>query len=154
MVTLTTDKFEIKYEPCIEVKDRRKMAREILNKLEKIKDKEILERTSILGPHREDVSFYINGKKIKEYASQGQQRTAILILKLAQAEYIKEKTGEYPVLLLDDIMSELDSDRRRYFMKEIKDKQVIITSTDKGSFGRRKDTKLILIDKGKVKNIF
>jgi len=149
-VTLTNDKFEIVYEPCVEISDRKTMKREILKKLERLREKEMLERTSIFGPHREDVSFYINGKKIKEYASQGQQRTAILILKLAQAEYIKEMSGEYPVLLLDDILSELDADRRRYFLREIKNKQVVITSTDKGSFGRRKDTKLIHIENAKV----
>ncbi|MBO5453002.1 MAG: DNA replication/repair protein RecF [Clostridia bacterium] len=152
-VTLTKDKFEIIYEPCVPYTDRKNVKKEILKKLERIREKEMLERTSIFGPHREDVSFFINGKKIKEYASQGQQRTAILILKLAQAEYIKEKVGEYPVLLLDDILSELDADRRRYFLSEIRNKQVIITSTDKGSFGRRKDTKLIHIDNAKVSDI-
>ena len=59
-------------------------------------------------------------------------------------------SGEYPVLLLDDILSELDADRRRYFLSEIRNKQVVITSTDKGSFGRRKDTKLIHIENAKV----
>ena len=149
-VTLTNDKFEIVYEPCVPFTDRKNVKKEILKKLERVREKEMLERTSVFGPHREDVSFYINSKKIKEYASQGQQRTSILILKLAQAEYIREISGEYPVLLLDDILSELDSNRRKYFLSEIKNKQVIITSTDKGSFGRRKDTKLIHIDNAKV----
>lgn len=148
-ISLTNDVFQIVYEPCVEINDRKHMEREILKKLNKVREKEMLERTSVFGPHREDVSFYINGNKIKEYASQGQIRTVILILKLLQAEYVNEITGEYPVLLLDDIMSELDSHRRKYFLNEIKDKQVIITSTDKGSFGRRKDTKLIYINKGK-----
>ncbi len=149
-IALNLDKFEIDYESCVKINDRKKMKQDIYDKLESLKLKELDERFCIFGTHREDVTFYINGKKVKEFASQGQQRTVILILKLAQAEYMKEITGEYPVLLLDDILSELDSTRRKYFLNEIKDKQVIITATDKGSFGRRKDTKLIHIDQGKV----
>lgn len=149
-ISLTTDVFKIEYEPCVKISDRKTMEKEILKKLNKSREKEMFEKTSVFGPHREDVSFYLNGNKIKEYASQGQIRTVVLILKLLQAEYIKEETGEYPVLLLDDIMSELDSNRRKYLLNKIKDKQVIITSTDKGSFGRRKDTKLIYVEKGKI----
>jgi len=149
-IALSLDKFEVVYESCVKIDDRKKMQNEIFNKLQDLKMKELEERFSVFGIHREDVSIYLNGKKVREFASQGQQRTAILILKLAQAEYMKEITGQYPVLLLDDIMSELDSVRRKYFLSEIKDKQVIITATDKGSFSRRKDTKLINIDKGKI----
>lgn len=149
-ISLSLDKFDIVYEPCVKVDDRRKMKDEIYKKLSDLKMKELDERFCSFGIHREDVSFYINEKKVKEFASQGQQRTVILILKLAQAEYMKEITGEYPVLLLDDILSELDATRRKYFLSEIKNKQVIITATDKGSFGRRKDTKLIHVQNGHV----
>lgn len=149
-ITLSLDKFDIEYESCIKPAERTVMHKEYLKKLNKVKNKEIIEQTSVFGIHREDVSFYINGKKVREFASQGQQRTVILILRLAQAEYIKEVKGEYPVLLLDDILSELDSIRRKYLLNEIRDKQVIITATDKGSFSRRKNTKLIHIDKAKI----
>ena len=149
-IALSLDKFDIVYESCVKINDRKKMKEDIYNKLQDLQLKELDERFCIFGTHREDVSFYINGKKVKEFASQGQQRTVILTLKLAQAEYMKEITGEYPVLLLDDILSELDATRRKYFLSEIKNKQVIITATDKGSFGRRKDTKLIQINDGKV----
>lgn len=149
-ITLSTDKFEIEYESCVECSDTERMRRAYLKKLNKHKKKELFERTSLFGIHREDIGFYINGKKVKEFASQGQQRTVILVLRLAQAEYIKEVKGEYPVLLLDDILSELDSVRRKYLLNEIRNKQVIITSTDKGSFSRRKNTKLIHIDNAKV----
>ncbi len=149
-ITLTSEKFEIIYEPCVTPKDINFMKEEIYKNLCKVKEKEFYERVSIFGPHREDVSFKINGNKVREFASQGQQRTVILILKLIQADYIKHITGEYPVLLLDDVLSELDKDRRKYILNGIKDKQVIITATDKGSFARRKDTKLIHIENGKV----
>ena len=151
-ITLSLDKFEIKYESCIPVSDRRSMQKEYLKKLNKIKSKEIFERTSLFGIQREDIGFFINGNRVREFASQGQQRTVILILRLTQAEYIKEIKGEYPVLLLDDILSELDSERRKYLLNEIRNKQVIITSTDKGSFARRKNTKLIHIDNAKIIN--
>ena len=149
-ITLSLDKFEIKYESCINPDERTVMHKEYLKKLNKFKSKEIFERTSLFGIHREDIGFFINGNRVREFASQGQQRTVILILRLCQAEYIKEIKGEYPVLLLDDILSELDSERRKYLLNEIRNKQVIITSTDKGSFARRKNTKLIHIDNAKI----
>ena len=149
-ITLSTDKFEIKYDSCVKIQELSKMKKELLAKLESLKTKEMFERTSIFGPHREDVRFFINGKDVRDFASQGQQRTVILVLKLAFAEFIREIRGEYPVLLLDDILSELDSYRRKYLLEEIRDKQVIITSTDKGSFGRRKNTKLIHIENAQV----
>ena len=149
-ITLSTDKFEIKYDSCVKIDELKKMEKELLKKLSSLKTKEMLEKTSIFGPHREDIRFFINGKDVRDFASQGQQRTVILVLKLAFAEYIKENKGEYPVLLLDDILSELDAYRRKYLLEEIRDKQVIITSTDKGSFGRRKNTKLIHIENAQV----
>ena len=149
-ITLNTDKFEIIYEPCVKPQDIKKMTENIYDNLLRVKQKEFYERVSVFGPHREDVTFKINGNKVKEFASQGQQRTVILIMKLIQAEYIRHITGEYPVLLLDDVLSELDKDRRKYILNGIKDKQVIITATDKGSFSRRKDTTLIHVDNGKI----
>lgn len=150
-ITLTLDKFEIKYDSCIRPSTNiNKMTEEIRKNLEKNRKRDIYERVSVFGPHREDVSFKINGNKVKEFASQGQQRTVILIMKLIQADYIKNITGEYPVLILDDVLSELDKDRRKYILNGIKDKQVIITATDKGSFSRRKDTFLIHIDNAKI----
>ena len=84
-----------------------------------------------IGPHRDDVIININGKDAGKYGSQGQQRTVVLSLKLAELEVIKEEAGEYPVLLLDDVFSELDEKRRRLLVEYIKDVQVFITSTEK-----------------------
>ena len=81
------------------------------------------------GPHRDDLSFLINGVDIRRYGSQGQQRTAALSLKLAEIGMIREKTGDTPVLLLDDVLSELDSDRQRYLLSSIQDIQTLITCT-------------------------
>lgn len=85
-----------------------------------------------LGPHRDDLIFCVNKKSLKAFGSQGQQRSCALSLKLAEMEYIKSKTGEFPVLLLDDVMSELDSNRRRQLLRFINGKiQTFITVNDR-----------------------
>ncbi len=81
--------------------------------------------TSNIGCHRDDFVFYINGRDAKLYGSQGQQRSVVLSLKLALTEVIRQSRGTYPVILLDDIMSELDESRRLYLSGKIKGKQVI-----------------------------
>ena len=83
------------------------------------------------GIHRDDFEVYLNGKNINLYGSQGQFRTAILSLKLAELYVIYDEIGEYPILLLDDFMSELDEKRRRKFVENITDAQVILTGTHK-----------------------
>lgn len=104
-----------------------------LQKIEQHKAREIENGSSLFGIQRDDVRFFIDDNEAKIYASQGQQRTIVLCLKLAQTEYIRAKRDEYPVLLLDDIMSELDEKHREYLAAKIKDKQVLITCTDKSA---------------------
>jgi len=82
------------------------------------------------GPHRDDLELVLQGEPMKPYASQGQQRSAVLSLKLSELEIITEDIGERPVLLLDDVMSELDSDRRRCLLESISEAQVFVTCTD------------------------
>ena len=94
--------------------------------------------------------IFVNGNEAKLFASQGQQRTCALSMKIAQSEYINSIKGEYPVLLLDDIMSELDINRRMYLSERIKDKQVLITSTDTDISEKNTSTKLFKIHNGKV----
>ncbi|NCC83432.1 MAG: DNA replication/repair protein RecF [Clostridia bacterium] len=86
--------------------------------------------TTQTGPHRDDLEFVLQGEPMKPYASQGQQRSAVLSLKLSELEIITEDIGERPVLLLDDVMSELDSDRRRCLLESISEAQVFVTCTD------------------------
>lgn len=101
-----------------------------LEKLETGFDRELEQGYTLYGPHREDFEIFIDDKDAKSFGSQGQQRSAVLSLKLAQADLLYEEYGEYPVLLLDDIMSELDQTRRAYLAGKIPDKQVFITCTD------------------------
>lgn len=82
------------------------------------------------GPHKDDMEIELNGVSCRTFGSQGQQRTSALSLKLAEVELIKGEVGEYPVLLLDDVLSELDSDRRKYLVSTFEKVQTIITSTD------------------------
>lgn len=83
------------------------------------------------GIHKDDFSIKINDKLVSTYGSQGQHRTAILSLKICELQVIYDEIGEYPILLLDDFMSELDEKRRKSMLKNIKDIQVIITCTEK-----------------------
>lgn len=90
---------------------------------------------TLVGPQRDDLVFLIDGVDARSFGSQGQQRTVVLSCKLAEAEFIKSETGEYPVLLLDDVMSELDQSRRLFFLEAIKKKvQILLTTTSLHSF--------------------
>lgn len=92
---------------------------------------DIIKGFTTKGIHRDDFTVYINNKEVNIYGSQGQNRTAILSLKLAELNVIYDEIGEYPILLLDDFMSELDEKRRKNFLKNIENTQVIITGTEK-----------------------
>ena len=89
---------------------------------------------ALIGPHREDVSLLLDGEPAKVFASQGQQRSAVLSLKLAEAAAAAQITGEHPVMLLDDVLSELDDGRRRYLLTRMKEKQTFVTSCDDTAF--------------------
>ena len=106
---------------------------------------------ALVGPHRDDIEFHINEREVKNYGSQGQQKTAVLSHKLAEVEIICEESGEYPVLLLDDIFSELDRHRRDYLLKNINNIQVFITCTDKEQFEKLPDCKMFHVKSGTAK---
>ena len=100
-------------------------------KLKLRQDEEIIRAQAVVGPHRDDIFYYINGIDSRKFASQGQQRTIVLSLKLAELELIKEKIGDTPVLLLDDVLAELDNIRQNYLLNAIgTETQTIITSVD------------------------
>ena len=103
------------------------------NLLRARKKDEIYKNTSV-GPHRDDMSFTINGQDLKSYGSQGQQRTCALSLKLAEIEIIEKRKKEKPILLLDDVLSELDRKRQKELLKRISSMQTIITCTGMDEF--------------------
>ena len=93
------------------------------------RDMDIHSGATSLGPHRDDVEFYINGIDVRKYGSQGQQRTAALALKLAEIELVRKKIHDTPVLLLDDVLSELDSDRQVRLLQSLRGVQTLLTCT-------------------------
>lgn len=97
-------------------------------------DRDIKSKFTGVGPHRDDFAFIVNDVDIRKYGSQGQQRTAALSLKLAEIELVKQVTKDTPILLLDDVLSELDSNRQNYLLKSIGDIQTIITCTGLDEF--------------------
>ncbi len=123
------------------------------NKLNAVENREIENGSSLYGIQRDEIKFFIGDKEIKTYASQGQQRTAVLSLKMAQVELINDLKEEYPVLLLDDIMSELDVNRRRYLWGKIKDKQVILTCTDIDDEETKENATIFNVNSGTVKRL-
>ena len=102
------------------------------------------------GPHRDDIDIMINGRFARLYGSQGQQRSAVLALKLAEASLLYEKTGIKPAAMLDDVVSELDDMRREYIINHLKDRQVFITCCDAESVLRLKKGKTIRMCAGKA----
>ena len=102
-----------------------------INELKSRRKLDIIKGYTTKGIHRDDFIIYINKKEVGTFGSQGQNRTAMLSLKLSELQVIYDDIGEYPILLLDDFMSELDSKRRESFLNNIKDIQVIITCTEK-----------------------
>jgi len=147
------EEFSMKYNSCvgdIEGKNLEEVLAMISDKLARSAAREREAQKCVVGPHRDDVTFYINGKEARAFGSQGQQKTVALALKLAEVRIIREEIGEYPVLLLDDIMSELDGNRRGYVLKEIRQCQVIITATDREMFKEiESDVQYIKIENGK-----
>ncbi|MCI8799015.1 DNA replication/repair protein RecF [Acetatifactor muris] len=112
----------IHYEPDVEIED-------FEQKLRQSQEKDIRSKMTSTGPHRDDFSFMIENVDIRRYGSQGQQRTAALSLKLSEIELVKKITKDNPILLLDDVLSELDSNRQNYLLNSIGDIQTIITCT-------------------------
>ena len=105
-----------------------------------------------IGPHRDDIKFTLNDTDVKVYGSQGQQRTVALSLKLAETEIFKSRFGEYPILILDDVLSELDKTRQKKLVESVKDMQTIFTATDysKALF-KGIEVNRIVIENGKIK---
>ena len=116
------EKLEIVYEPDV-------LAMDFEEKLQKCQERDIRLKQTSAGPHRDDFSFAVGAVDIRKFGSQGQQRTAALSLKLAEIELVRKMTKDVPLLLLDDVLSELDSSRQNYLLNSIGDIQTIITCT-------------------------
>ena len=122
------EQFSMKYACCL--KNMEDVAGQVREQLKKNRQEDVFRATTTFGIHREDIALTLSGREMKLFASQGQIRTAALSMKLAQLEIFRSETGESPILLLDDVMSELDMTRRTRLLEEISGVQTFITCTD------------------------
>jgi len=151
--------FELVYRPSFSldgVEEEAGLALRFEEQLEKLRPQELQRGVSLAGPHRDDFGFMVEGSDIGVYGSRGQQRTAVLALKLAEVGWMEKQTGDQPILMLDDILSELDVQRRQYVLDtvQIGAEQVLITSTDLALFGDlpqlQERASLFRVENGKV----
>ena len=144
-LTSEGEEIELKYEPNVESENFGEVLKEKRNI-------DIKNTTTMSGPHRDDFGIFINNVDVRKYGSQGQQRTAALSLKLAEIELVKKIINDNPILLLDDVMSELDSKRREALLNSIKDIQTIITCTGYDDFIKQRINvdKIYKISNGKI----
>ena len=122
-----------------------------LERLKETEKSDLLTGYTTVGPHRDDLEILIDGVSARMYGSQGQQRSAVLSLKLAEAGILEAITGEKPVVLLDDVMSELDADRQEYLLNHVKDRQIFITCCDPHSIRSLKEGALFYTEQGVIR---
>jgi DNA replication and repair protein RecF len=125
-----------------------------LDRLRQARSEEIARGMTVVGPHRDDLRFLANGIDLGEYGSRGQVRTALLTLKLAEVSWMKERTGEWPVVLLDEVMAELDLKRRADLLHYVRDaEQVMLSATDEQMFSREflADAEIWRVEAGNVR---
>ena len=130
-ITNGNEYLKIIYDPNVEFKESIREQEEFFYEIiKKSCENDLRQRTTTKGPHKDDLEFFINNINVRSFGSQGQQRTAALSLKLAEISIIEEETGEKPVLLLDDVMSELDAARQEFLIKSLADIQLFVTTTE------------------------
>ena len=131
-ITNGEEDLDIKYQSCVDIKEDtspEEIRQQFAQNLESARARDIKTGVTNFGPHREDLVVLINGVDARKFGSQGQQRTAALSMKLSEIELLKSETGECPVLLLDDVMSELDPSRQQYILENLSGVQTFITCT-------------------------
>ena len=132
-ITKDQESLRLEYKPSFEYDfsaEQFTLIEQFMLKLREVKEQEMRRGITLIGPHRDDLCFFINDHDVQTFGSQGQQRTTALSLKLAEVEFIRQEVGEYPILLLDDVLSELDEERQLQLVETFRDKvQIFITST-------------------------
>lgn len=153
-ITLDKEELDLRYVSNVPIIENKiEMEKKYLELLKLNINKDIEYGTTEIGPHRDDILLTINNNEVKTYGSQGQQRTTVLSIKLSEVELIKKERGMYPVLLLDDVFSELDEERRRYLSKTFSKIQTFITVTDALDLKSidNYDKSIFYIENGKLK---
>ena len=149
------EELEIKYKTVSTVKDPFASAREIYYDIcehqEKHRQAELESAQCLTGAHKDDLEIFINGTAARSFASQGQTRTAALSIKLAEREIFLAETGEYPVLLLDDVLSELDTKRQEFVLNRIGGGQTLISCCEDEGISKRTGGRVLFISEGTIK---
>ncbi len=141
------EKIETEY-----VSDAGSTPEEFAAALKTSRSRDVLTLSTSIGPHRDNLKILINGYEARNFGSQGQKRSAAITLKLAEAEVIKETVGREPIILLDDVMSELDAARQKYIINHIKGKQVFVTCCDPSNVKGLDSENIIRVSGGKIIN--
>ncbi|MBT9311319.1 DNA replication/repair protein RecF [Leptothoe kymatousa] len=154
-ISNSAEQLEILYSPnvTIDSDDATEIQQAFLSQLQAKAMAEYYQRTTLVGPHRDDITFLINQTPARQYGSQGQQRTLVLALKLSELQLIEEVVGEPPLLLLDDVLAELDLNRQNQLLDTIQDRfQTLITTTHLGSFDAQwlKSSQILRVDQGQL----
>ena len=133
-ISRNLETLEIVYKPSLDVSDNQEWSKRVdiyEQKFDGIREREIDRGVTLIGPHRDDLQFIVNGRDVQTFGSQGQQRTTALSVKLAEIELIHSEIKEYPILLLDDVLSELDDYRQSHLLNTIQGKvQTFVTTTN------------------------
>ena len=149
------EKLELKYKTVSTVSDPFASSKEIYYEIcehqEKHRQAEIESEQCLTGIHKDDIEIFINGNPARAFASQGQTRTAALSIKLGEREIFLKETGEYPILLLDDVLSELDAKRQEFVLNRIGGGQTLISCCEDEEISSRTGGKVIFVEKGKVR---
>lgn len=140
----------IRYCPCAD--PGQDAAAALAAKLSALRGAELRAGFALAGPHREDIEITLDGAPGRVFGSQGQQRSAVLAMKLAEADVLAEWLDDAPVLLLDDVLSELDEDRQAYLLNHIGGRQTIVTTCDRAAF-QRSNGKLVAVENGTIKEL-
>ena len=148
--SLTDGKEELRLRYNSEASQKEDPAAFLLQRLHETRSEDIRRMSTGTGVHRDDIAITINGKDARTYASQGQQRSAVLSLKLAQTSFAEMERGEAPVLMLDDVMSELDPDRRRQLIERIGSMQTFVTCTDISDLAGAEKGRIYQVREGKL----
>ena len=146
--SLTGGREELRLWYISQTADCADMQDQLLSRLRAARQEDLRRMTTTVGVHRDDIGVTINGKEARTFASQGQQRSAVLSLKLAQLEMAARETGEAPILMLDDVMSELDPGRRRQLIERIDRVQTFVTCTDISDLAGAKQGAVYRVENG------
>ena len=153
-ISMERESFSLDYRPfelpVQEGQTQREISSLLLEKMMQNRSEDLRSGSTGIGPHRDDLEISINGRSVRSFGSQGQQRSSVLALNLAESLCIGDILGERPVILLDDVMSELDQNRREYLLNHLTGSQIFITCCDKGYFSRLEGGRVFRMEHGQL----